>query len=72
MENIKKLVLNIPESTIGDYIKSGKLYKSIYYLYNVNSKSNHYLNNRLHGPKSNGETPLLGRGNSVFKSQWSE
>lgn len=38
-DNAKKttLYLNIPRSTLSDYIKSGKLYKNKFYFYNVNS-----------------------------------
>lgn len=45
LDSIKKTSLwyNIPESTISDYIKSGKLYKNKYYFYNINSKSNPFF-----------------------------
>jgi hypothetical protein len=38
LDSIKKTSLwsNIPESTIGDYVKSGKLYKNKYYFYKIN------------------------------------
>ena len=48
LDSIKKTSewSNIPESTISDYIKSGKLYKNKYYFYNVNSTTNPYFNNK--------------------------
>jgi len=65
MDNIKKtsILLSIPKSTIGDYIKSGKLYKDKYYFYNTSCKSNSSLNKKLYGLKSSSETPFLGKGN---------
>ncbi len=46
LDNIIKTSLwsKIPESTLSNYIKSGKLYKNKYYFYNINSKSNPYFN----------------------------
>lgn len=65
MDNIKKtsIWLRIPKSTISDYIKSGKLYKSKYFFYNVNSKPSSYYNNKLYRLMSNSETSCLGQEN---------
>jgi hypothetical protein len=65
MDNIKKtsIWLTIPESTIGDYVKSGRLYKGKYYFHNVNYKSSHCENKKLHGLMPNSQAPFLGKGN---------
>jgi hypothetical protein len=69
LDNAKKtgIFYNIPKSTLSDYIKLGKLYKNKYYFLKAYSKNITFKNN-INGLESYGETPLSGRGDSMFKS----